>query len=201
MTPTQNHPVVALSGGKDARAGEPTSDLAWLRYQVFSLCEETEDKCAAMAGHTGEGDADMHARGFARGRIYEAKGIRRAIGVVVGARLAERREGDDVEQLRKRIAELESLVYVPGLWRCAKCKFQLVQSCIRADDGAVGLRDDPGEICPNCNAPLWRVTERDAGNELVDRGMEQIERAERAEARVRELEQQLAGSPSPEPRP
>lgn len=84
--------------------------------------------------------------------------------------------GED-ESLRKRIAELEALVYVPGQWRCPKCKFVLMQMKLRASDGAVGVRDEPGEPCPNCQSPLWRVTERDAGNELADRLAEELSRA------------------------
>lgn len=57
------------------------------------------------------------------------------------------------------------LVYVPGLWRCAKCKFELVQATLNARDGTVTARDTPGEKCPNCQSPLWRVTERDARQE------------------------------------
>lgn len=59
----------------------------------------------------------------------------------------------------------EDLVYVPGLWRCAKCKFELVQATLNAVDGTVSARDTPGEKCPNCQSPLWRVTERDARQE------------------------------------
>lgn len=67
------------------------------------------------------------------------------------------------------LQRLRSLVYVPGLWRCAKCAFQLVQANLHASNGAVTTRDEPGDRCPNCNVPLWRVTEREAGNEMGDR--------------------------------
>lgn len=69
----------------------------------------------------------------------------------------------------QRIAELERLVYVPGLWRCAKCNFELMQMNLHASTGNVSARDKPGDKCPNCQSPLWRVTEREAGNRLVDR--------------------------------
>jgi hypothetical protein len=52
-------------------------------------------------------------------------------------------------------------IYVPGLWRCAKCKFTLVQANLNVADGSVTARDEP-DRCPNCNLPLWRVTERAA---------------------------------------
>ena len=88
------------------------------------------------------------------------------------------------ERADKAEAERDDLakkVYVPGLWKCAKCGFQLVQRVLRASDGAVGVRDEAGKHCPNDGAPLWRVTERDAGNEMVDRCGEQADRARQAE--------------------
>lgn len=69
---------------------------------------------------------------------------------------------DEIERLGK-------LVYVPGLWRCAKCEFQLIQANLNAGDGTVTARDQAGDKCPNCNSPLWRVTERQAGNDVCDR--------------------------------
>ena len=72
-------------------------------------------------------------------------------------------------EFQRRIKELEALVFVPGLWRCAKCNFELVQANLNARDGTVTARNQPGDKCPNCDAPLWRVTERDAGNRLADR--------------------------------
>lgn len=87
-----------------------------------------------------------------------------------------------VDALQAEVSCLEGLVYVPGLWRCAKCNFQLVQSNLNANTGAVTARDTPGDKCPNCNSPLWRVTERQAGNDMVDRCCEQMERAKAAEA-------------------
>jgi hypothetical protein len=67
---------------------------------------------------------------------------------------------DEVERLRK-------LVYVPGLWQCAKCNFQLVQSNLNVGDGTITARDTPGDKCPNCNGPLWRVAYRDAYREMM----------------------------------
>ncbi len=85
------------------------------------------------------------------------------------------------------LKQLRNLVYVPGLWRCAKCKFQLVQANLHASNGAVTSRDQPGDKCPNCDVPLWRVTEREAGNQLADRLEQEIERAHRLEAALRRL--------------
>lgn len=60
-------------------------------------------------------------------------------------------------------------IHVPGLWRCALCNFVLMQSTLSAVDGTIGSRDEPGERCPNDNAPLWRVTWREHATELATR--------------------------------
>jgi hypothetical protein len=88
-------------------------------------------------------------------------------------------------------ARLARLVYVPGQWRCAKCKFTLIQANLNANDGTVTARDQPGEKCRNCDSPLWRVTERDAGNEMIDRAAEAFEAKRAAEARLAELARAL----------
>lgn len=90
------------------------------------------------------------------------------------------------------IARLNATVYVPGRWQCKKCGFCLMQRTFRASDGAVGVRDEPGEHCPNDGSPLWRVTEREAGNELVDRAEEYLKRAIDAEATIAERDAEIA---------
>lgn len=74
-----------------------------------------------------------------------------------------------VNPLAAECETLRAMVYVPGLWRCPKCEFQSLQSNLNASDGSVTASDKPGEKCPNCDSPLWRVSERDAGNRLSDR--------------------------------
>lgn len=83
--------------------------------------------------------------------------------------------------------EVRGLVYIPGVWRCAKCKFRLVQSNLNAHDGSVTARDDPGEKCPNDGSPLWRVTYKDDVAESYERWAEQVERAVAAEEQVQYL--------------
>jgi hypothetical protein len=99
-----------------------------------------------------------------------------------------------ITEARAEIERLKSLVYVPGLWRCAKCNFSLVQANLNAKDGTVTARDKPGDKCPNCDSPLWRVTERDAGNEMVDRAEELLKRATDAEALLTEAVKALEQS-------
>lgn len=69
----------------------------------------------------------------------------------------------------KRTEELEKLVYVPGAWRCAKCGCVVSSMVFCAADGGVVIKaDDHGKPCPNGCGPLWRQTERDAGNEMAE---------------------------------
>jgi hypothetical protein len=88
---------------------------------------------------------------------------------------------DEIARLSAELAAAKSQLYAPGRWRCPKCNFGLTQMKMRASDGTVGSRDDPGEKCPNCDTPLWRVTEREAGDELAERCAEQMQRAIKAE--------------------
>lgn len=58
-------------------------------------------------------------------------------------------------------AREHALIYRPGVWRCGKCNFRLVQANLNAGDGSVTARDNPGDKCQNDGGPLWRVTWRD----------------------------------------
>lgn len=85
---------------------EGKKELAWARSEIFALCEDTETKCHLEAEG---GDA------FARGRVFEAKGIRRAMGEVIAERLRATpqpamKAGEEDEllaQIRKQIAVSE----------------------------------------------------------------------------------------------
>lgn len=111
---------------------------------------------------------------------------------------------DEIERLDAEVARLEKLVYVPGVWKCAKCAFSLISKTLYVNLGVVGANTSPQQ-CANGCGPMWRVTERDAGNEVCDRlealtitmretsvpkmGEQEVDLA--ARARVRELEQFL----------
>lgn len=95
--------------------------------------------------------------------------------IMVGALNHFENTGSAPRDVAAKIAGLEKQVYVPGLWRCAKCKFTLTQANFYVGSGTVGPRDEPGDKCPNCSGPLWRVTERQAGNDMVDRLTAEIE--------------------------
>lgn len=63
---------------------------------------------------------------------------------------------------------LDRLAHVPGLTKCDKCGFSLLSNNLHAETGQVSARDEPS-VCPNDGTPMRRVTEREAGNELIDR--------------------------------
>lgn len=86
------------------------------------------------------------------------------------------------------VERLEKLVFVPGMMRCAKCKFVGMHMVLRASDGAVGVKADlEPEKCPNGCGPLWRVSERDSGNEVCDRLEKYILRERALEAALQEI--------------
>lgn len=57
---------------------------------------------------------------------------------------------------------------VPGRWRCPKCKFELSVQSLNMGDGTVTASDKPGELCPNDGSPMWRVSYREAYEELCE---------------------------------
>lgn len=111
----------------------------------------------------------------------------------IGSNLADA-AADALTEARAEIERLRAEVYVPGQWRCAKCKFTLQQMNLNANTGTVTARDNAGDKCPNCNSPLWRATWKQDAHEMLDRATEQMERVKVAEselstlrARVREV--------------
>jgi hypothetical protein len=75
---------------------------------------------------------------------------------------------DDLAALKAEVTRLEKLVYVPGVWKCAKCGYGLVSTNLHPDSGRFSANNSPQQ-CPNGCGPMWRKTERDAGNELIAR--------------------------------
>jgi hypothetical protein len=57
---------------------------------------------------------------------------------------------------------------VPGLWRCAKCGFELSTMNLNVNAGTVTMRDEPGDKCPNDGSPMWRVSYREAYEQLAE---------------------------------
>lgn len=92
--------------------------------------------------------------------------------------------------LRAALTAAEKLIYVPGVWKCAKCGCGVVSTNLHAESGKFSANNEPQQ-CPNNCGPMWRVTERQAGNDLIDRMEAVVSRAEAAESKVAELEKKL----------
>lgn len=88
----------------------------------------------------------------------------------------------EVERLTKERDEARKGNYIPGEFGCPKCGFCLSQFSLRASDGAVSDRDQPGEKCPNDGSPLWRVTWKERSGEHYERAMEEMRARKAAEA-------------------
>jgi len=130
-------------------------------------------------------------RDDARAALAAAAAVRpTATDPAVARQVEATGDAERVADLEREVERLTNLVYVPGLWRCPKCKFNLVQGSINAIDGTMTVRDEPGDRCPNCDVPLRRVTERDSGNDMVDRATERLARALAAEARAEKTERE-----------
>ena len=88
-------------------------------------------------------------------------------------------EKDELAALRTKLEEAERKVYVPGLWRCAKCKLDLIATTLSQQGHSAN--NNP-QACPNGCGPMWRVTERDQRQEaqmLFEREFNARQEAER----------------------
>lgn len=88
-------------------------------------------------------------------------------------------------------SEKEKNTYVPGVWQCAKCDFRLVQSNLNALDGTVTANDKPGEKCPNCDVPLWRVSWKQDAIEATNRMGQYFDETQALKAQLAERDGQL----------
>lgn len=111
---------------------------------------------------------------------------------IVSVRLETRPAPPVADPRDAEISRLTSLVYVPGFWRCPKCDFRLFQANINAGDGRITSRDKAGEKCPNCDSPLWRVTERESARDLAERCTAAVEDARKLRVALKEAERFMA---------
>lgn len=160
-----------IFGAKEARCIEK-----WNRRASLPLAGNVEGDALYLA-------STLRKWGHVGPRLCEksADEIDRLLGVIRSLSSRVETEKRAKEEAETENARLARLVYVPGQWRCAKCKFTLIQANLNANGGTVTARDQPGDKCPNCDSPLWRVTERDAGNEMIDRAEEAFEAKRAAE--------------------
>lgn len=90
----------------------------------------------------------------------------------------------ELRRLQAQTADLNKKVYQPGVFKCPKCNFQLVQKTLNAHSGNVTSRDDVGEKCPNDGSPMWRVSYQEDNAEAWKWGEAQFDRVQAAEAQL-----------------
>ncbi len=127
--------------------------------------------------------------------LLRCQSISRAIAAIPRL-IATARANTELEQVRAERDDLAKRVYQPGIWRCAKCNFRLVQSNLHAASGAITTRDKPGDTCPNDGSPMWRVSWQEDASAATQWGEQQFDRAIKAETANAELVESafIAGS-------
>jgi hypothetical protein len=81
--------VERLTRERERLAAQGIADLEWARHEITALCENTEDDPAI--NKVASEDTESKPGAFCRGRIVEAKGIRRPIHQVLTDRIRERK--------------------------------------------------------------------------------------------------------------
>lgn len=84
----------------------------------------------------------------------------------------------DIALLR---AEYEAKLYVPGLWICPKCNFTCQKNYLYVKTGNIGADLSQAEPCPNDGETMRRVTWEEHAKDAVKFGLQQVDRAVKAE--------------------
>jgi len=115
-------------------------------------------------------ESDVDERGWAALRAGVAtRANRLAMQAALADALAELTTlRAELQAAKERAEKAEALAYVPGLRKCAKCGCSLLSTNLHVNHGAVSANNEPQD-CPNGCGPMWPVTERQAGNEMIDR--------------------------------
>jgi hypothetical protein len=76
------------------------------------------------------------------------------------------------------VPDLYRLAYMPGVFRCPKCEFQLTRSTFCVGTGEIGTteKDRESEPCPNDGTIMVHVTYREVVASFEKRLMEELER-------------------------
>lgn len=80
----------------------------------------------------------------------------------------ERLKADHVAEIAGLRAEKDAAVFMPGVWKCPKCAFELTKSTLYVKSGAIGPNLDKPEACPNDGEAMGRVTWQEASKSNYD---------------------------------
>lgn len=116
---------------------------------------------------------------------------RHAIDAIVEAACLRNELQAALAESRAECERLREQVYVPGVWKCAKCKMELVASILAVSSSSIHADNRPQE-CPNNCGPMWRITERDQRKEAQALHEKEFMRAQAAETREREAYERAA---------
>lgn len=109
----------------------------------------------------------MPAARYAPKDVVDADFARQLESELAAASAENERLRKELAEERKARGEAERLCYVPGVWRCAKCNLRLISQTLHVNLGMVSADNEPQQ-CANGCGPMWRVSERDAGNKAID---------------------------------
>lgn len=112
---------------------------------------------AQIERNEAEADRDRLAAEIARLQVQLADSIRDL------HEIADRNNA--IESLNER---LEKDAMIPGVMRCAKCKFRLVRTNLYVQSGTAGPGSNETEPCPNGCGPLWPVTWKQEASENME---------------------------------
>ncbi|MCP3730401.1 hypothetical protein M9978_08160 [Sphingomonas sp. MG17] len=96
-------------------------------------------------------------------------------------------DADTAEALAREFKRMRSLIYCPGVLRCAKCDFRLTKTTL-TPVGA--FANEEPDSCPNCNVPMWRTTWQDEARDAYKTAESQMDRAIDAEGKLAALDTQ-----------
>jgi hypothetical protein len=151
-------------------------DKAAAEKMAIETGRELAEAREALASERGRGDKLQSAQPWADVQRLTAELTRAGTERESLERLAE--------TLKDRVEKAEALCYVPGVLKCAKCGCVLITTNLHADTGQFSANNDP-QRCPNDCGPMWRRTEREAGNELCDRLDSMNDKLKAAESSLR----------------
>jgi len=140
------------------------TELLPLLASFYARLREAEARAEELREDRNESHRRLTAAGVQE-RLGQPDAAPLTVSERVGALVSLRDEAE------ARADNAETLIYVTGLWRCAKCGCQTVSAFLHASTGRTAPNHAP-QTCPNECGPMWRVTERDAGNRLADRYVE-----------------------------